>query len=62
MSIELSNDELYASAKKDLFSFGGDFMTDVIVRTEGIYLCTASGEKILDWTSGQMYVDTFTAF
>ncbi|TVY30839.1 2,2-dialkylglycine decarboxylase [Lachnellula hyalina] len=29
-------------------------MTDVIVRTEVIYLCTASGEKVLDWTSGQM--------
>lgn len=59
MSTELSNNELYASAKKNLFSFGSDFMTDLIVRTEGMYLYTASGKKVLDWTSGQMYVSTF---
>ena len=54
MSSEASNDELYASAQKSLFPFGSSFMPDVIVKTEGIYLYTAAGKKIMDWTSGQM--------
>ena len=48
------NKSLYASAQKNLLVFGSSFMPDVIVRTDGIYLYTASGKKIMDWTSGQM--------
>lgn len=29
-------------------------MPDAIVKASGIYLYTASGKKIMDWTSGQM--------
>lgn len=29
-------------------------MPDVVVRTEGVYFWTASGKKVMDWTSGQM--------
>lgn len=49
-----NNAVLYASAQKSLLVFGSSFMPDVIVKTSGIYLYTASGEKIMDWTSGQM--------
>lgn len=46
--------ELMEKAKKHLLYMGSDFHADVIVRCEGMYLYTASGRKILDWTSGQM--------
>lgn len=54
MGSETENDRLYASAKRNLLVFGGSFMSDVIVKTSGVYLYTASGKRILDWTSGQM--------
>jgi 4-aminobutyrate aminotransferase-like enzyme len=55
MGSEPSNNAvLYASAQKNLLVFGSSFMPDVIIKTSGIYLYTASGEKIMDWTSGQM--------
>lgn len=53
-STTADNASLYASAQKNLLVFGSSFMPDVIVKTQGIYLYTASGKKILDWTSGQM--------
>jgi len=53
-SQQISNEVLYASARKNLLVFGSSFMPDVIVRTSGVYLYTATGEKIMDWTSGQM--------
>ena len=51
---ELDTSALCAEARKSLLFFGGDFSTDVVTRTEGIYFWTASGKKIMDWTSGQM--------
>lgn len=54
MGSKLDNSELYASAQKHLLVFGSSFNHDVIVKTSGIYLYTASGKKIMDWTSGQM--------
>ncbi|KUJ20682.1 2,2-dialkylglycine decarboxylase [Mollisia scopiformis] len=48
------NNSLYASAQKNLLVFGSSFLPDVIVKTSGLYLYTASGKKIMDWTSGQM--------
>lgn len=54
MTSTQDNDALYASAQKNLFVFGSSFLPDVIVKTSGVYLYTASGKKIMDWTSGQM--------
>jgi 4-aminobutyrate aminotransferase-like enzyme len=54
MDSNFNNSELYASARKSLLVFGSNFMPDVITKTSGIYLYTASGKKIMDWTSGQM--------
>jgi 4-aminobutyrate aminotransferase-like enzyme len=51
---EKQNAKLYASAEKHLLTFGCSFSPDVIVKTSGMYLYTASGRKIMDWTSGQM--------
>ena len=51
---ELDNSALYASARQNLLFFGGDFNTEVVTKTSGIYFYTASGQKIMDWTSGQM--------
>ena len=53
-STTADNASLYAAAQKNLLVFGSSFMPDVIVKTQGLYLYTASGKKILDWTSGQM--------
>ena len=50
----LSNDDLYREAQESLFYFGSDLMPNVISKTEGLYLWTASGQKVMDWTSGQM--------
>ena len=51
---ESDNAALYASARQNLLFFGGDFNTEVVTKTSGIYFWTASGKKIMDWTSGQM--------
>jgi 4-aminobutyrate aminotransferase-like enzyme len=37
-----------------LIRFGGNFSPDIIVGAKGIYIYTADGRKILDFTSGQM--------
>ena len=44
----------YDSAQKNLLVFGSSFMPDIIVKTSGIYMYTASDKKIMDWTLGQM--------
>lgn len=49
-----ANDQLYADAKDNLLFFGSPFMPEVVVKTEGVYLWTATGKKVMDWTSGQM--------
>ena len=54
MEADAENRKLHNSAQKNLLVFGSSFMPDVIVKTSGIYLYTASGKKIMDWTSGQM--------
>ncbi|KAG9251425.1 pyridoxal phosphate-dependent transferase [Emericellopsis atlantica] len=46
--------ELKRKADKHLLYCGSQFHPDVITACEGIYLHTASGHRILDWTSGQM--------
>ncbi|KAH8814813.1 dialkylglycine decarboxylase [Xylogone sp. PMI_703] len=54
METKTDNESLYNAAKQSLLVFGGSFSPDVVVKTSGVYLYTASGRKILDWTSGQM--------
>ncbi|EXJ94893.1 2,2-dialkylglycine decarboxylase (pyruvate) [Capronia coronata CBS 617.96] len=49
-----SNAALSLAAQKHCFTYGAEFLPDVIVRAEGMYLWTASGKKVMDWTSGQM--------
>ncbi|KFH45441.1 2,2-dialkylglycine decarboxylase-like protein [Hapsidospora chrysogenum ATCC 11550] len=46
--------ELKSKANKHLLYNGSAPHPDVITACEGLYLYTASGRKILDWTSGQM--------
>ena len=46
--------ELKSKADKHLLYHGSAPHPDVIAACEGLYLYTASGRKILDWTSGQM--------
>ncbi|KAF5009852.1 hypothetical protein FDECE_3947 [Fusarium decemcellulare] len=49
-----SNDRLYADAQAYLLTFGSLFMPDIVTKTQGVYFWTASGKKVMDWTSGQM--------
>ncbi|KAK0641388.1 pyridoxal phosphate-dependent transferase [Cercophora newfieldiana] len=50
----VSQDDLMAQASKHLVNFGTKFSPDIIVGAKGLYVYTASGRRILDWTSGQM--------
>lgn len=54
MDDQRNNAELLAQAHSHMFTFGGDFLPNVVVRTSGLCYYTASGRTILDWTSGQM--------
>ncbi|KAK4940046.1 putative secondary metabolism biosynthetic enzyme [Elasticomyces elasticus] len=49
-----SNAELSRLAQENCFTFGAEFLPGVVTRAEGMYLWTASGQKVMDWTSGQM--------
>ncbi|KHO01650.1 Aminotransferase class-III [Metarhizium album ARSEF 1941] len=46
--------ELVAKSKKHLIEYGIKFEPDIITGSQGLYIYTASGRKVLDWTSGQM--------
>ncbi|PTB69149.1 4-aminobutyrate aminotransferase-like protein [Trichoderma citrinoviride] len=46
--------DLREKAKAHLAYYGTKFHDDVIIGSRGMYLYTASGHRILDWTSGQM--------
>ncbi|KAI5925212.1 pyridoxal phosphate-dependent transferase [Camillea tinctor] len=50
----VDNATLQAKASRYLFNYGTKFMPDVICGSKGMYVYTASGHKVLDWTSGQM--------
>ncbi|KAF3058589.1 2,2-dialkylglycine decarboxylase [Daldinia childiae] len=45
---------LQKKASQYLFNYGTKFMKDVICGAKGLYVYTAAGHKVLDWTSGQM--------
>jgi len=49
-----NQDELQKKASQYLVNFGTKFSPDIIVGSKGLYVYTASGRRILDWTSGQM--------
>lgn len=45
---------LQADANSCLLNYGTVFYPEIITRAKGRYIYTASGHKLLDWTSGQM--------
>jgi 4-aminobutyrate aminotransferase-like enzyme len=51
---DAQQDKLRAVADKCLANYGTKFETDIITRTQGLYVYTANGHRVLDWTSGQM--------
>lgn len=50
------SEELTLEEKCDKYILhcGPKYQREIITRTEGLYFYTASGHKVLDWTSGQM--------
>ena len=46
--------EFWADADRHLIRYGGEFSPEIIERAAGSWLWTASGRKLLDFTSGQM--------
>ncbi|KAJ5100443.1 Pyridoxal phosphate-dependent transferase major region subdomain 2 [Penicillium angulare] len=51
---DLNNEELQKKSEKYLLNYGTKFNKDVICGSKGLYVYTAQGHKVLDWTSGQM--------
>lgn len=51
---QLDQQVLAAKANKYLLSFGSPIHEEIVTRAEGLYFYTATGRKLLDWTSGQM--------
>ncbi|KAL2423968.1 2,2-dialkylglycine decarboxylase [Exophiala dermatitidis] len=46
--------QLKATAEERLANYGTKFEKDIITGSKGLYVFTANGHKVLDWTSGQM--------
>jgi 4-aminobutyrate aminotransferase-like enzyme len=51
---DVSQDELNDAATAVLANYGTHFEKDIMVGSKGLYVYTASGHQVLDWTSGQM--------
>jgi len=51
---KLEEAKLQDIASKKLINYGTKFERDIIVRSSGLYVYSAAGHKVLDWTSGQM--------
>lgn len=47
-------DALQKKTSQYLFNYGIKFMPDIICGARGLYVYTAKGHRVLDWTSGQM--------
>ncbi|KEF54545.1 2,2-dialkylglycine decarboxylase (pyruvate) [Exophiala aquamarina CBS 119918] len=45
---------LQANATTYLVNYGTKFEEDIVTGSKGLYVYTAKGHKVLDWTSGQM--------
>ncbi|KPM35551.1 2,2-dialkylglycine decarboxylase [Neonectria ditissima] len=50
----VSQEEYQKKSEKYLLNYGTKFHKDVITGARGLFVYTASGHKVLDWTSGQM--------
>lgn len=44
----------WSAANSSLIRYGGAFVPRIIERAEGVYLYDAEGNKIIDFTSGQV--------
>jgi 4-aminobutyrate aminotransferase-like enzyme len=51
---QVNEAQLHRDASLSLLTYGTKFHPDIITHAKGIYIYTASGHRILDWTSGQM--------
>ena len=45
---------LQADANRYLVNYGTKFEEDIVIGSKGLYVYTAKGHRVLDWTSGQM--------
>ncbi|KIV93156.1 hypothetical protein PV10_04394 [Exophiala mesophila] len=50
----INENDLQDKANKCLANYGTKFEDDIIVGSKGLYVYTAKGHRVLDWTSGQM--------
>ncbi|EXJ93716.1 2,2-dialkylglycine decarboxylase (pyruvate) [Capronia coronata CBS 617.96] len=50
----VDEEQLKATAGACLANYGTEFEKDIITGSKGLYVFTANGHKVLDWTSGQM--------
>ncbi|KAF2739543.1 hypothetical protein EJ04DRAFT_457572 [Polyplosphaeria fusca] len=50
---DVNEEQLQADASS-LLSYGTKFYPDIITHAKGVYIYTATGHRMLDWTSGQM--------
>ncbi|OUM51442.1 hypothetical protein BVG19_g542 [[Candida] boidinii] len=51
---KINSEEFWAKADSHLLSYGGTFVRKIITKAKGVYIYTNEGEKIIDFTSGQM--------
>ncbi|KAK5043586.1 hypothetical protein LTR84_011393 [Exophiala bonariae] len=50
----VNEDSLRVGAKACLVNYGTKFEEDIVTGSKGLYVYTAKGHRVLDWTSGQM--------
>ncbi|KAF2496179.1 dialkylglycine decarboxylase [Lophium mytilinum] len=50
----IDQSKLQADATSSLLTYGSEFHKDIITHARGVYIYTAIGHRMLDWTSGQM--------
>ncbi|KAF2101395.1 hypothetical protein NA57DRAFT_72838 [Rhizodiscina lignyota] len=50
----INEEQLRKDAEASLLHYGTSFHPEIITHAKGIYIYTASGHRMLDWTSGQM--------
>ena len=50
----MSDTEFVTRAKKSVLRYGPTFFPEEIIGSDGSYVSTAGGRRILDFTSGQM--------
>jgi 4-aminobutyrate aminotransferase-like enzyme len=51
---DVNEENLQADATACLANYGTKFVDDIITGSQGLYVYTAKGHRVLDWTSGQM--------